>query len=301
MSAIFASSAEKDGDITMATATPPYSSDGPTLPVIGSTTEPSSGIPKAAKAENTKDSKAETKRKAQSHSSNTATKKQKQPENPATNDHTLYEPWTLLPPELLKLLESQARLRTTQNVIPVVFTRNQNVKSGINRLKTYLGAYRDPASTIEIPDALKEEDSVIAVSAQGQGTPKLASIMDMVRRIVAPSGEDMDASAKVETWWMYTALTSVETERRLEPADKEMQDTVDEAEKIQESEEEDAFEPINIHGQGGQAQEEDGAEAIQKRKVPVLTVWMTRKKIAAFKNAFGEQSFTVKILQQEED
>ncbi|KAF1849783.1 uncharacterized protein K460DRAFT_372207 [Cucurbitaria berberidis CBS 394.84] len=288
MSDMFASSSTRDADTTMATATPPYSSEGPTLPVIGPTTEPS------GKA---KESKAGTKRIAQSHTSNTDTKKQPQPQ--PTINPALYKPWSLLPPSLLKLVESQAHLRSTQNVIPVVFTRNQNVKSGINRLKTYLGAYRDPASIIEMPDSLKQEDLVIAVSAQGQGTTKLVSIVDMVRRIVAPSGkEDINTGGKVETWWMYTALASVETERRTNTGDKEVQEIAREAGETQESlEEEEAFEPMVIDGQ----EREKGVETVHKRKEPVLTVWLTRKKIAAFKQAFGEQSFTVKILQQEED
>ncbi|CAO2658607.1 Nn.00g063300.m01.CDS01 [Neocucurbitaria sp. VM-36] len=287
MSDILASSSEKDGDVTMATATPPYSSEGPTLPVIATATEPGTGTPK---------------RKVNGHNSSTAPKKQGQPQASPTSDPALYKPWSLLPTEVFKLLESQARLRTTQNVVPVVFTRNQNVKSGINRLKTYLGAYRDPNSSIEMPDALKQEDVVIAVSAQGQGTTKLVSIVDMVRRIVAPSEKGTDAGAKVETCWMYTTLASVKTERRLNnPTEAELQ-AVHEAGEMQESEEEEAFEPMNMDGQENQTNEKsEGAERIQIRKVPVLTVWMTKKKIPAFKQAFGEQSFTVKVMEQDED
>lgn len=291
MSDIFASSVEKDGDITMTTATPPYSSEGPTLPLIESNTELSTGSAKLGK-----------KRKTNSHDSSTAPKKPAQPESLPTIDPALYQPWSLLPVEILKLLKSQARLRTTQNVVPVVFTKNQNVKSGINRLKIYLGAYRDPNSSIEMPDALKQEDIVIAVSAQGQGTTKLVSIVDMVRRIVAPSGKAVGADEKVETWWMYTMLASVETECKLNrPTEETSQEAAHKPGETQDSEEE-AFEPMNIDGQKDQGYEKlKGADRVQMRTVPVLTVWMTRKKILAFKQAFGEQSFAVKLVQQGED
>ncbi|KAJ4365077.1 hypothetical protein N0V83_008694 [Neocucurbitaria cava] len=291
MSDIFASSAEKVGDITITTATPPYSSEGPTLPFIESNTKPSAGSTKTGK-----------KRKKNSHDSSTAPKKPTQPESLFTIDPALYQPWSLLPVEILKLLESQARLRATENVVPVVFTRNQNVKSGINRLKMYLGAYRNPNSSIEIPDALKQEDVVIAVSAQGQGTTKLVSIVDMVRRIVAPSAKDVGADEKVETWWMYTTLASVETERKLnKPTEEASHEAVHKSGETQDSEEE-AFEPMDIDGPKDQGYENlDGADRIRIRTVPVLTVWMTRKKILAFKQAFGEQSLAVRLVQQGED
>ena len=195
MSEMFASSSEKDANTTTVTATQPYSSEGPTLPIIGAT-------------DNVK--KATKKRKAQDENTGAATKKPSQQPPMPTNHPSLYEPWRRLPSELLKLLETQSRLRAMQNIVPIVFSKNQNVKSGINRLKTYLGAYRDRASAIEMPDALKEEDLVIAVSAQGEGTTKLVGIVDMVRRLVVPPGKD--DIEMVESWWMYTMLTSVDIE-----------------------------------------------------------------------------------------
>jgi hypothetical protein len=139
MSEMFASSPEKDANTTTVTATPPYSSEGPTLPIIGAPEDAST---------------AGKKRRAQDTFSDRAPKKPSQPPTPPTIHPSLYEPWTRLPTELRKLLETQKRMRTTQNIVPVVFSKNQNIKSGINRLKTYLGAYKDPASTIEMPDAV---------------------------------------------------------------------------------------------------------------------------------------------------
>jgi hypothetical protein len=287
MSEIFASSSEKDADTTTAvTATPPpYSSEGPTLPIIGA-------------SEN--DSKSSKKRKNTTGAPNTATKKPSQQASPHTIHPSLYEPWTRLPPDLLKLLESQTRLQSTQNIVPVVFSKNQNVKSGINRLKTYLGAYKDPSSTLELPEALKREDGIIALSAQGQGTTKLVGIMEMVRRIVAPSAKEQERNGLVETWAMYTMLSSVEEERKANAVEEKSKDGEAEEAQSTEDEEEDAFEPMEVDSRDAQVK---GAkkDALQKRKVPVLTVWMTRKKIPAFKNAFGEQTFSVQKVSDDSD
>ncbi|KAJ5060077.1 hypothetical protein J3E74DRAFT_270650 [Bipolaris maydis] len=277
MSEIFASS-EKDNDTTTITATPPYSSEGPTLPIIGA-------------PEN--DSNPAKKRKAQNSTSGTAPKKQSQQVSPHTIHPSLYEPWTRLPPDLFKLVESQTQLQAIQNIVPVVFSKNQNVKSGINRLKTYLGAYHDPASTIDMPDALKRDDVVIAVSAQGEGTTKLVGIIDMVRRIVAPSSKEEVGDGVVETWAMYTMLTSIDVERKASVMEVKKK----EAEEIESEEEEEAFESMDVDGRGAQKEKDE----VKMKKVPVLTVWMTRKKIPAFRNAFGEQVFEVQRLVEEEE
>jgi hypothetical protein len=280
MSEIFTSSPEKDPNTTTVTATPPYSSEGPTLPIIGAT----DSVKKASKNQ-----------KAQDEAVNTATKEPSPPPPTPTIHLSLYEPWTRLPSELLKLLETQSRLRATQNIVPVVFSKNQNVKSGINRLKTYMGAYRDAASTIEMPDALKEQDLVIAASAQGEGTTKLVGIVDMVRRLVAPSGNSKE---RVETWWMYTSLTSVEIEWK----PKKVQNGAnggEEGKKTQSTQEDEAFERMDVDGLEEREKGSDEDET-QMRKVPVLTIWMTRKNIPAFKSAFGEQAFSVQLIPREE-
>ncbi|KAH6875587.1 hypothetical protein BKA58DRAFT_124711 [Alternaria rosae] len=271
MSEMFASSAEKDANTATVAASPPYSSEGPTLPIIGTPED----APTAGK-----------KRKAHDKINGSVSKKPSQPPSPPTIHPSLYEPWTRLPTELRKLLETQKRMRATQNIVPVVFSKNQNIRSGINRLKTYLGAYKDAASTIEMPDALKEDDVIIAVSAQGEGTTKLVGIVDMVRRIVAPSGEEDDNHGKEKAWWMYTMLTSVEVDREIKtprPMDKGAADV----EKIQSTQDNEDLSNEN--------------NTVKRRKVPVMTVWMTKKRIAVFGNVFGEQTFAVKLLSQDSD
>jgi hypothetical protein len=284
MSEMFTSSSEKVSNTATATATPPYSSEGPTLPVIGATDT---------------SNKASKKRKSHDENLDTVTKKPLQPLAPPTFHPSLYKPWTRLPCELLKLLEAQTRLRATHNIVPVVFSKNQNVKSGINRLKTYLGAHRDPASTIEMPDALKENDLAIAVSAQGEGTTKLVGIVDMVRRLAAPTGKGKDENAKVEIWWMYTQLTSVEIERKVDAVGEGAQGG-ENVKKSQTTQEEEAFERMDVNEP--EAQKKESIEhRTQMIRAPVLTIWLTREKIPAFKSVFGEQTFSVQRIPEEED
>jgi hypothetical protein len=283
MSEVFASSSEHDANTTTATATQPYSSEGPTLPIIGAT-DSAINAPK--------------KRKAQDGNTGATTKKLSQQPPMPTNHPSLYEPWTRLPAELLQLLETQTRLRASQNIVPVVFSKNQNVKTGINRLKTYLGAYRDQASTIEMPHALKEEDLVIAVSAQGEGTTKMVGIVDMVRRLVAPAAKD--DTEGVESWWMYTMLTSVELERKVRSKEEDSKTHKEGGNKTQNTQEDVAFERMDVDVPEEQKRG-NGEDGVQMRKIPVLTVWMTRRKIPAFRNAFGEQMFSVQKIPQEED
>jgi len=290
MSEIFTSSSEKDVNTTTVTATPSYSSEGPTLPIIGAI----DGAVKGVDPE-----KLEKKRMAQEGIVGTITKKPSQPQSTPTIHPSLYEPWTRLPAELRKLLETQKYLRGTQNVIPVAFSKNQNVKSGINKLKTYLGAYKDLASTIDIPDALKSDDLIIAVSAQGEGTTKLVGIVDMTRRVVAPNGKD-EGNGKVEPWWMYTMLTSLEIERKIKSPEAVSKGSKEAKKPEVSQEEEEAFEPMEIDEHEAQAMATE-KDLIETKKVPVLTIWMTRKKIPAFRNAFGEQAFPVQKLPEDSD
>ncbi|KAG9190785.1 hypothetical protein G6011_08873 [Alternaria panax] len=298
MSELFASSAEKDANTTTMMGTPRYSSEGPTLPIIGALEDASkvNGVGTAGK-----------KRKAKNKANGTASKKLSQRPSPPTIHPSLYEPWVRLPTELRKVLEAHKRMRVAQNIIPVVFSKNQNVKSGINRLKTYLGAYRDPASTIEMPDALKEDDLIIAVSAQGEGTTRLVGIVDMVRRIVAPSRTEHNMDAKEEVWWMYTMLTSVDIDRAVKTAIKtdggntdaeQTQSTQEEEEE--EEEEEEAFGSTDLDRQDAQGSA-TGNNIMQRRTVPVITVWMTKKRIPVLQAAFGEQTFAVQLPPKDSD
>jgi hypothetical protein len=293
ISDISASSAGKNASET-ATATPPYSSEGPTLPIIGDHDAPHLHRGNGSRvSEDAMDDRSGKRRQMQAPGAAKTTMSQPRP--PITVDPSLYKPWTLLPTELLRMLESQSRLRETQNIIPVVFTKNQNIKSGINKLKTYLGAYLDKSSPIDMPSALKQIDSVIAISAQGDGTAKLTGVVDMARRVVAPSVKDREGGAKTETWWLYASLTSVEVERKtkLEGGAKAGDENKDDS---QDSQEEDAFEPIVVDG----GRHDDGSQLPAFKKVPVLTVWMTRKRISAFKDVFGEQSFFVRSLPEDD-
>ncbi|KAF2035659.1 hypothetical protein EK21DRAFT_96840 [Setomelanomma holmii] len=290
MSDIFASSAEKDTSAGAATATPPYSSEGPTLPLIDGDS--------AIKETN---SNAATTSKASEDSTSRKRKLQHQNQSghattsiavPATVHSALYKPWTLLSVELLKSLKSQGRMREMQNIVPVIISRNQNIKAGINRLKTCLGAHKDNTNPIEMPAGLKPADAMIALSAQGEGTAKLISILDVVRRVVAPAAIQQEGSGSAVTWWLYLTLTSVEAERKSQTGAGGRQASS----HTQETEDADAFEPIDVE----QTSNGDASENLATRKIPVLTAWMTKKRVSAFAEAFGEQTFTVQTLPSDE-
>lgn len=285
MSEMFASSSEKDANTATATATPPYSSEGPTLPVIGGPEEHTNGDVKAPDA-----AIPSKKRKAQDQPAGASTAAPAKPPPAAHTLHpSLYTPWTLLPPTLRNLLGTNTRLRATHNIVPVVFSKNQNVKAGINRLKTFLGAYKDPKSSLEMPDALAQDDVLIAVSAQGEGTAKLVGIVDMVRRIVGPQKcEEKDGEeGDMQEWYMYTALSSVSVDWKPKFKDAQENDSKMVGEP-QNSQEEEAFEPMDV--------DKKEEEKVRIRNVPVLTVWMSKVRVPALGSAFGEQSFVVREL-----
>ena len=168
-------------------------------------------------------------------------------------------------------------------------------------MKTYLGAYKNKNQPMDMPEALKETDVAIAVSAQGEGTVKLVSIVDMVRRVVAPTAKSKLGGGNVETWYMYTSLACIEVEKRSKAVPNMIHDT-DQAEKPKPiadedaEEEEEAFETMDVDV----PEQEQGQLQRQTIKAPVLTVWMTKKKIPAFKEALGEQTFEVQTLPEDD-
>ncbi|KAF2846303.1 hypothetical protein T440DRAFT_232074 [Plenodomus tracheiphilus IPT5] len=299
MSEIFTSSSDKLTNTAPApapaTATPPYSSEGPTLPLIGA---PEDQIPTAENNTNTNNPSKKRKIDSQPTNSTLPTQRGPPPKPPHTLHPALYTPWTLLPPEILTLLETQARIRTTTsvNIVPVVFSKNQNVKAGINKLKTLLGAYKEPKEGIGRPVVLKEEDALIAVSAQGEGAGKLVGIVELVKRIIAPEKRE-EGGKGVEKWCMYTVLSSVEVE--MEPKGRQdtdknnsKKDGIVAEEAEEEEEEEEAFDRMEV--------DKEQEKAMKKvRKVPVLTVWLTKKRVPVFAKEFGEQSILVKIIEEE--
>ncbi|KAH7084836.1 hypothetical protein BKA63DRAFT_4047 [Paraphoma chrysanthemicola] len=285
MSDMFASSAENDAEAGITTATPPYSSDGPTLPLIDG--EDATKINASRSNTSALATTASKKKIPDAQKAAIASNGRIDRQLGATMHPSLYEPWKLLPIELLQLAEVKLRIKGAQTVLPIVFTKNQNVKGGINRLKTLLGAYRDLTNPIEMPEVLGQKDVIIAISAQGEGTSKLISILDMVRRIVAPHADEQDDAGTVESWWLYTSLASVEVD---------MKDAIegnggDPSNQTQDTDE-DAFEPMEVDLKTTDRTKEKPTT----RKTPVLTAWMTKKPISSFKKAFGEQPLTVQTL-----
>lgn len=300
MSDMFASSAEKSSTSSPAPTPTPYSSEGPTLPIVGADTDHAGNVDGKHPIEGTLGNEQQEGRKRVKAQKIDPKESLLRATHPTTTSHpALYEPWTLLPNETLKQLTIQKRLRGTQNVAPIVFTKNQNVKAGINRIKTFLGAYQDNKNSFDTPKAMQEKDCIIAISAQGDGTAKLVSIVDVARRVVAPTQKEKELGEDIDTWWLYISLASIEVEKkRKDPSgsannaqpvetDQEMQDGDQEG---------DAFEPTEAE-RAARKKDESQNRMI---KSPVLTIWITKKEIPAFKSAFGEQKFQVKTLPRDD-
>lgn len=290
MSDVLTSSAEKN---TLTTATPPYSSEGPTLPLINGEGENAINLNGEGMNAVTGNADRDTTKKRKLQKDDEEGSAPNQPQR-NTNHPGLYEPWTLLPREILGPLMTQARLANVQNAVSIVFTKNQNIRSGIMRLRTYFSAHVDEKNQMEVPEVLKDKGFVIAISAQGEGTAKLVTIVDMARRIVKPDPALAKDDKLVETWRMYMSLASVEVEQKKRAeSDAPAQSKAD---LTQEVEEEDAFEPMEVDV----PEKKEAEEVKNRRKVPVLTVWMSRREIPAFKEAFGEQTFAVQTLPKDD-
>lgn len=244
-SALPSSGADGVGDTTLFIATAAsYASDGPTLPIIGGAGEHSERV--APNPENRPtQSSADRGPKKKKRTNNDLATDTKGPEFQAKKSKVevegLYQPWTLLPVGVLQQIEKRLNGEWEKIVDVVVWTKNQNVKSGINRLKGLLGFEKTPDAAEMGDKKLKQtkNDRLIAVSAYGEGTTKLVGIVEMTKRIVGGAGRVEDEDA--ETWFTYTSLSST-----------------------------------------------NGKDV--KNKMPVLTVWLSRKRVPELKNTFGEQT-----------
>ncbi|KAF2872352.1 hypothetical protein BDV95DRAFT_492193 [Massariosphaeria phaeospora] len=289
----------KEGDTTLS-PDPPYSSEGPTLPLLGGGAD----VPVAAARRgdipsddlhNTQDAqgprKKTKKRKAgrdPSHEAPPPAARQ-----PSIDLAPLHTPWELLPPEVLALLTQRLGAPDwwRNRVVAVPFSKNQNIAAGINRLQTYLGAHKNPHSPVERPAVLDEEGAVIAVGALGDATVKLVGIVEMLKRVVAPeaaAGKEEGVAEGVATWYMYTSLASRTVEKKVRSVDERDANGA-------KGTEEDAFEPLETAGK--KSAEQDKTESARKTlAVPVLLVWMSRQAIPEFRGAFGEQTFLVRQI-----
>lgn len=184
-----------------------------------------------------------------------------------------------------------------------MYSRNQNVRSGIERLLRVVGAApakrSEEEETHQGPGNEKEAgyvndvDKMVVVSAQGEGTVKLVGIVDMVRRIVAEGRSKAVAAGKDGKkegagWYIYTVLSSVEVaraktatgeQRGQEHSDVEVNDAEAEA--------------MDIDDDGGAVQETQQSAKEDMKKVPVLSVWMSRRTLVGWKEAFGQEEMVV--------
>ncbi|KAG9204520.1 hypothetical protein G6514_000979 [Epicoccum nigrum] len=253
----------------------PLSSEGPTLPLLGASHNgPGKKRKRTTAAAST----------APSHRKHTAPAPA-----PGRSTHaSLYAPWTLLPARERKVLEESA----AGNVEAVVWTRNQNVRAGVNKLKNLLCATPREG----------QEGKLVAVSALAQGATKLVGIVDVAVR-VAGGGEERDGEERGEarTWFLYTVLSGVLVSR----GRRGNEDGDGLAERKEAQGEGDAVDvdldlKVDVDGDGAGPAGEHGGAAHQVRqsaqdmkRVPVLTVWMSRRSMAGWREVFGEREVVV--------
>jgi hypothetical protein len=196
----------------------------------------------------------------------------KEQSRPPTSDvlAPLYKPWELLPTlqqaHLLARVGGESSLESS--VLPIVFTRNQNIRSGVNKINKYL---------------TDREGKIVAISAQGEGTAKMVSILEMVKKI---GKADSDGGEKSREWYMYTVLSSRSLAENSGISPEERGDRPEDEEAVISDEDEDAFEPISVRDRRGQ-------EKNLKKTIPVLTVWLSLTPIPQFRAAFGEEKLVV--------
>ena len=251
------------GDTTLFIATAAsFASDGPTLPILGSLSERAEGTKLS-----TSTSDDERPSKKQKTSNGLAIKSEPAAKEPQVALAPLYKPWTLLPVELLPQLEKRLGGNWEEQVEVVVWTKNQNVKSGINRLKALLGFTAADQPDGKNKDAAdnKKFGKLIVISASGQGTTKMVGIVEMAKRIVG--GQTGAKESGGETWYAYTGLTGLKMPTQQGTSTEGKDASKEQMDRFQEKE--------------------------AKKKVPVLTVWFSRNSVPEFKKAFGEQTFTV--------
>jgi len=301
---VVASSGTGEGDTTLALVTMvPYSSDGPTLPLIGNASTVDKTASRAIASSGNQNA-----RESHGGESRAAHENNKNPKNGVSKDISapskptpkptvdltpLYEPWGLLPPEILHTIGTRCGGAQwwEAHCVPVVFTRNQNVRSGINRLRSYLGYERSVDMAKGVLEKLGKEEVVVAVSAQGEATTKLVGIVEMVRRVLggetqSDKGGGGGRDGDTETWYLYTSLSSWFVERAVKGAAMVKGLSKKEGGNGEEANNAD-FEMKDVDD--GPQQDEG-----KTKKTPILTAWMSKRRIPEFKKAFGEQTFEVR-------
>ena len=261
--------------------TAPLSSEGPTLPILGASqasSEDGSGRKRKRTTTTTTATCSAVSKEGM------AAGGKRTPRAPGRTNHaSLYAPWELLPQRERRAVENEG----TGRVEVLVWTRNQNVRAGVNRLKTLLSRGGVGETDQAEGDEGDGEGEVVAVSAQGEGTVKLVGIVDVALRVVAgrqDGGEGEGDEAQGGKWFVYTVLSSV-----LVPRGRK--DGGDEAAEGKEGE----GDAMDVDGDGdgaaggGAVQEVKQAVGEGMKKIPVLTVWMSRRRMVGWKEVFGER------------
>lgn len=285
------------------TISPLPSSQDPTLPLAEDTAQPSNtnstGDPDSSSKKRKRTPAAPAAVPTPNHPHSSPPTSAKGTGNANTNHPALYTPWLLLPVPQRRELEKEGLGSGNNGVEVLVWTKNQNVRAAVTRVRSVLLGHVDGEGT----GAGKR---VIAVSAQAAGTVKVVGIVEVVRRVVAASdgggrGEregEGEGKGEGKKWWVYTVLSSVVGPRRRRRGVQGVKGGEAEGEEMEIDEGEDgdtAGLQGEEEGEGGavKASGDEDKDAGAETKVPVLTVWFSRSRLSGWREAFGEEELLV--------
>lgn len=186
-----------------------------------------------------------------------------------------------------------------------MWSKNQNVKSGICRLLRLVGAASEASGEASTKASSNEdraedkasgvEDAMVVLSAQGEATVKLIGILDMARRIAGQGMGIREGEGEGVKWFFYTVLGSVQmTRAKRTNGGKEGEGENAEGEDGAMEVDGDVDVDLDESGERGAVKGTQHSGKEETKKVPVLSVWISRKRMVGWKEVFGEQEMVVR-------
>ncbi|KAA8908853.1 hypothetical protein FN846DRAFT_889324 [Sphaerosporella brunnea] len=149
-----------------------------------------------------------------------------------------------------------AMTSTSEHPIPTLnIISSHKISSKTQRIVSHLADASSDAS-----------DGVISVSANAQVITKAISIIEISKRLLSERGL---------AWYQYTSLSSAEEEVAAAVKPRGNKTNKRKAAELEKDEDEDLFVPLKEK---------------KMRKVPVVTIYLARKRLPEFKALFGEQT-----------
>ncbi|KAF1993749.1 hypothetical protein P154DRAFT_625195 [Amniculicola lignicola CBS 123094] len=136
-------------------------------------------------------------------------------------------------------------------------------------------------------DAVWEErkEKFVCVIAQGKGTMKMTSVVEIAKRVVGPAANGVvGGDEQGKRWYVYTGLSSRDADEATSGKNKNQRKKKEERNEDA-SDSEDAFEVLGRHP--------DGHARKKPKKIPVLMIWLSPVPILELAQEFGEGTMRV--------